>query len=163
MTRIQVKPHPYIPNVLVRADGMIYVPSKRGHPGHWTFGTKDPKGYYSVRINFRNYLVHRLVAEAFIINTEFKPLIDHIDRDPSNNSVWNLRWVTYRENLYNKSNNLAFGRRVKDYDSKEDYTRVHSKLYRRKRREDPEFRKYCIEYQRNWRLQKKLDSMSPSP
>lgn len=43
-------------------------------------------------------LVHRMVAETFIPNTENKPCIDHIDDNKTNNVVTNLRWVTYSEN-----------------------------------------------------------------
>lgn len=46
-------------------------------------------------------LVHRVVAEAFIPNPENKPNIDHIDTNPSNNNVDNLRWVTQKENANN--------------------------------------------------------------
>ena len=46
-------------------------------------------------------LVHRLVAEAFIPNPDNKPNVDHIDTDPNNNCVDNLRWVTQHENAMN--------------------------------------------------------------
>ena len=45
--------------------------------------------------------VHQLVAEAFIPNPENKKAIDHIDTNPSNNNVTNLRWVTNLENINN--------------------------------------------------------------
>ena len=55
------------------------------------------------------FRVHRLVAFAFIDNPEDKPHIDHIDRNPQNNHVTNLRWATCTENNRNKKNNLPLG------------------------------------------------------
>lgn len=49
----------------------------------------------------KNFIVARLVAEAFIPNPEGKPCIDHINTDPTDNRVGNLRWVTHKENSNN--------------------------------------------------------------
>ena len=47
--------------------------------------------------------MHRLLALAFIPNPDNKPCIDHIDRNPANNSIENLRWVNHQENMQNVS------------------------------------------------------------
>ncbi len=56
------------------------------------------KGYLQVELAKNGikhfYLVHRLVAEAFIQNPFNFPVINHIDEDKTNNSVSNLEWCT---------------------------------------------------------------------
>lgn len=47
----------------------------------------------------RLWLVHRLVAEAFIPNPNNLPYINHKDENPSNNNVDNLEWCTHLYNM----------------------------------------------------------------
>ena len=44
-------------------------------------------------------LVHRLVAEAFIPNTNSLPYVNHKDENPSNNMAVNLEWCTQKYNM----------------------------------------------------------------
>lgn len=44
--------------------------------------------------------IHKLVANAFIPNTDNKPYINHKDSNKLNNHVDNLEWVTPLENNY---------------------------------------------------------------
>lgn len=44
------------------------------------------------------YLVHRLVAKAFLLNPEGYGEVHHIDNDKTNNHVSNLEWCTRSHN-----------------------------------------------------------------
>lgn len=55
-------------------------------------------GYSFVKINGKNKRIHRLVGNAFINNTDNKPIIHHKDNNKQNNSINNLQWATAKEN-----------------------------------------------------------------
>lgn len=69
----------------------------------------NASGYLQVNVPIRNTttLVHRLVAEAFIDNPQGYTEIDHLNRNKSDNSVTNLRWVTHSENMRNSTMHKA--------------------------------------------------------
>ena len=62
-------------------------------------------GYFEVTLmkNKTRYYkkIHRLSAEAFLLNPENKKCVDHIDNDRQNNKLINLRFATTQENCQN--------------------------------------------------------------
>lgn len=47
----------------------------------------------------KKFLVHRLVAQYFVPNTDNKAEVNHIDGVKSNNAYSNLEWTTHAENM----------------------------------------------------------------
>lgn len=78
----------------------------------------DNKGYKRVTLSkdgkTRRFLIHRLVAIHFLENLENKPMVNHIDNNPSNNNINNLEWVTHSENMIHaqKQNRLFNSQRT---------------------------------------------------
>ena len=60
------------------------------------------KGYLHVVLcnegKRKTCIIHRIVAKAFLLNSNNLPEIDHLDNDGTNNYLNNLEWVTYSEN-----------------------------------------------------------------
>jgi hypothetical protein len=60
---------------------------------------KRPNGYLFIEGRDRRWLVHRLVAFAFVPGRDiFRDSIDHINEDKTDNRAVNLRWCTREEN-----------------------------------------------------------------
>jgi hypothetical protein len=53
--------------------------------------------------NRLKYYIHRLVAEHYVEGYSEGKVVDHIDRNHLNNMASNLRWVTQRENCWNRT------------------------------------------------------------
>jgi hypothetical protein len=86
------------PNYSITEDGVIFsnitnkVLTPFNNNGYLRIGlSKDNKR--------KKFLVHRLIAEAFIPNNQNNLLINHKDGNKMNNHISNLEWCTYSENL----------------------------------------------------------------
>lgn len=83
-------------------DGVLFwkiKPSQRTNIGD-VAGGDHGNGHFKVRVNGKKTYVHRVV---FMMHHGFVPkYIDHIDGNPSNNRVENLRAATHSENIMNK-------------------------------------------------------------
>jgi hypothetical protein len=69
-------------------------------------GTVNSNGYRQFNLqtdegNKKRMSGHRLVALAFIPSPEQKQMVDHVDRNKTNNHISNLRWATNSENQIN--------------------------------------------------------------
>lgn len=67
-------------------------------------GTNRGDGYIRMHIEGRRYFVHRL---AWLYEYGYYPkMIDHIDQNPSNNRIKNLRDASYIENMRNRKKSI---------------------------------------------------------
>lgn len=64
---------------------------------------KNNRGYTQIGLPInkkpKQFLVHRLVATAFIPNPNNLPVVNHKDENPNNNRVENLEWCTEKYNI----------------------------------------------------------------
>jgi hypothetical protein len=71
--------------------------------------TLNNKGYPTTRLckdgHVKNMRIHQVVANEFIPkpDTNRDLVVDHIDRDKTNNKLCNLRWVSQSQNQWNRS------------------------------------------------------------
>lgn len=64
--------------------------------------TQNTNGYWKVQLSkngkTKNFLVHRLVAEAYIPNPDNLPIVNHMNENINTNHINNLEWCTYKYN-----------------------------------------------------------------
>jgi hypothetical protein len=91
-----------IDNYYISSSGRIFSIDTRHNNRLFLKQRLNPKGYPLVSLNKSNkgvFLVHRLVALAFIPNPNSLPQINHKDGIKTNNHISNLEWVTGKENI----------------------------------------------------------------
>lgn len=85
-------------------DGALYWKHRHGGKNSRAAGTKagTPLGkrkYLRVSVDYKFYYVHRLIW--LMHHGDLPDVIDHIDGDPSNNRIENLRAATFAGNMRN--------------------------------------------------------------
>ena len=70
---------------------------------HYTVIRKNGKVAQNRTYSNKNVAVHRLIALAWIPNPENKPQVMHVNDDPTNYLIENLKWGTQRENMKGKT------------------------------------------------------------
>lgn len=104
----------YTPTLRIHRDGTVerYFKRRKDASGvkrsvndwHVVEPTPDSNFYLKIMVNAKSTYIHRLVGCCFLgLNMEegWNSMIDHIDRNPSNNRVDNLRIVNNQENQWN--------------------------------------------------------------
>ena len=67
--------------------------------GEWI---NKQNGYINVALNSKCYQKHILIAKHFIPNPNHLPIVDHINHNREDYHIFNLRWVSARDNSRNK-------------------------------------------------------------
>lgn len=75
------------------------IPRRGCRPGD-ACETVRPDGYVSLVIERRRYLLHRMIW--LYVHGDCPAIIDHIDGNPSNNALSNLRAATHSQNMANR-------------------------------------------------------------
>lgn len=99
----QIISQDYLKQIFDYKDGELYwKKTKRSHLiGKIAGGIDSTTQYFNVKIGNKKYKNHRLI---FLMHHGYLPkVIDHIDRNPSNNCIENLRESTVSQNLHNRT------------------------------------------------------------
>ena len=97
------------PNYFVTEDGHVWSAWRNQYVSEVVMDKKYHKVVLSKNNKSYNFLVHRLVAQAFVPNPNSKPCVNHKDENPENNHYTNLEWVTHKENNNYGSHSIKNG------------------------------------------------------
>jgi len=89
-----------------RGEVFVYprIVNRKHQKGYFTYGRPNKTGHTQIGItddnNRKHYLyIHRLVAFAWLHREPYHPDVLHLDDDPTNNNVTNLKWDTHYDNM----------------------------------------------------------------
>ena len=94
-----MKPIPNYPNYAITKDGEVWSLrfNKKLTP------CKNSRGYMQVvlckDLKYKNYTIHRLVAEAYIDNVNNYKMVNHINGIKTDNRIENLEWCSHSHNI----------------------------------------------------------------
>ena len=107
------------PHYLINKNGVVkrisdYITDSNGkvfyRKGRILKTKKNKLGYISVTLSEKGkqkgFFVHTLLAKEFISNPNNYPIVNHIDKNPSNNSLNNLEWCDYSYNAMHSINEI---------------------------------------------------------
>lgn len=84
---------------------------------------KRKDGYFIVRINRKDYTIHRLVAQKYIPNPNNYPYVNHINYIKTDNRVENLEWCTPKYNSIH-----GIGKKIYQYDLKGNLIKEYNSI-----------------------------------
>lgn len=87
---------PGSPGYHISKEGKLY---NKGHPVKTFYHKRYERPKLRNGNLSKNVKIHRLVAEAYIPNPNNLPVVMHLDDNPLNNKVSNLKWGTQKDNV----------------------------------------------------------------
>ena len=119
-------------------------------------------GYQQITLDNSQLLVHRLVAQAFIPNTNNLPCVNHKDENPGNNDFRNLEWCTYKYNSNYGTNPIRHSKKMldrynNDPDWKSDCIKRLAEIQKKKRKrvvQLDKFNNYLKTYESSYATEK---------
>lgn len=136
-----------------KKDGVFVYQVLTGKPPYFYVNLQPTNGKRLLR------RVHNLMATSFISPPESKKYtVDHIDRNKYNNSLWNLRWATYKEQGRNKKVTLFEGKEtLKDFLERKIHTESMRKfIYDRMARQKNSYAESVFAWENFVRPHKKI-------